>query len=328
MSYAPPPEGGSGSWGPTDPYGTMGANPQEGAVQGAPEPGSAQAPRPPQAPAPQGLPGQPAGAGAPWAGAPSGSTGPQVPPPPGGFASAGYGTPGPGAGGYQMQPPGPGAPGSSSNKGMWIAIAAVVGVLVVALGAFGIYKLATGGQSTTTAPASGATAPPAGPGAAPSPTAPNPSAPPTGAGGPSPSAGAGGKSPSTNAEATVLGTASMGGGSVPSEFSILPGPDDVNGKRTVIVVHKMTNNSSAPFQASDYSVFVRQNGTLLEYAKYPSGKEPDLVDVRQWFATVQPGQEVTVAEAYTLADSSQVEVEPFDGNDLATDYTKYYWQPS
>ena len=330
MSYAPPPEGGSGSWGPTDPYGTIGANPQEGAVQGAPEPGSAQAPRPPQAPAPQGLPGQPAGAGAPWAGAPSGSTGPQVPPPPGGFASAGYGTPGPGAGGYQMQPPGPGAPGSSNNKGMWIAIAAVVGVLVVALGAFGIYKLATGGQSTTTAPASGATAPPAGTGAAPSPTAPGPSAsaPPTGAGGPSPSAGGGSAAPSVSTGATVLGTASMAKGSVVSEFSIRPGPDDVNGKKTVIIVQKLTNNSSAAIKVSDYSVFVSQNGSLLEYSVYPSNKDPDLVDSRQWFATVQPRQEITVGFAYTLVDSSQVEIEPYDVNDLATNYTKYYWQPS
>ena len=323
MSYAPPPEGGSGSWGPTDPYGTMGANQQGEVVQGAPKPGSAQAPLPSQAPAPQGLPGQSAGGGAPWAGAPSGSAGPQVPPPPGGFAPTGYGAMGPAQGGYQTQPPGPGAPGSGGNKGMWIAIAAVVGVLVVALGCFGIYKLATGGQSATTAP-------PAGAGAAPSPTAPGPSAsaPLTGAGGPSPSAGGGSAAPSAGAGAKALGTASMAGGNAVSEFSILPGPTDTNGKNTVIVVQKLTNNSSAPINVSDYSVFVSQNGSLLEYSVYPSNKDPDLVDSRQWFATVQPRQEITVGFAYTLVDSSQVEIEPYDVNDLATNYTKYYWQPS
>ena len=331
MSYAPPPEGGSGSWGPTDPYGTMGANQQGEVVQGAPKPGSAQAPLPSQAPAPQGLPGQSAGGGAPWAGAPSGSAGPQVPPPPGGFAPMGYGAAGPVQGGYQMRPPAPGAPGSGGNKAAWIAVAAVVGVLVIALGGFGIYKLMTGGQSATTAPASAATAPPAGAGrGAPSPTAPgtSASAPPTGSGGPSPSAGGGSAAPSANAETTVLGTASMAGGSVASEISVLPGPDDENGKKTVIVVRKLTNNSSAPIQADVYSVFVRQNGSLLDYANYPSGKDPDPVDILQWFATVQPGQEVTVAEAYTLVDSSQVEIEPFERGDLTTDYTKYYWQPS
>ena len=323
MSYAPPPEGGSGSWGPTDPYGTMGANQQGEVVQGAPKPGSAQAPLPSQAPAPQGLPGQSAGGGAPWAGAPSGSAGPQVPPPPGGVAPTGYGAAGPGAGGYQMRPPAPLAAGSGSNKGMWIAIAAVVGVLVIALGGFGIYKLATGGQSATTAP-------PAGAGAAPSPTAPGPSAsaPLTGAGGPSPSAGGGSAAPSAGAGAKALGTASMAGGNAVSEFSILPGPTDTNGKNTVIVVQKLTNNSSAPINVSDYSVFVSQNGSLLEYSVYPSNKDPDLVDSRQWFATVQPRQEITVGFAYTLVDSSQVEIEPYDVNDLATNYTKYYWQPS
>ena len=323
MSYAPPPEGGSGSWGPTDPYGTMGANQQGEVVQGAPKPGSAQAPLPSQAPAPQGLPGQSAGGGAPWAGAPSGSAGPQVPPPPGGFAPTGYGAAGPVQGGYQMRPPAPLAVGSGSNKGMWIAIAAVVGVLVIALGGFGIYKLATGGQSATTAP-------PAGAGAAPSPTAPGPSAsaPLTGAGGPSPSAGGGSAAPSAGAGAKALGTASMAGGNAVSEFSILPGPTDTNGKNTVIVVQKLTNNSSAPINVSDYSVFVSQNGSLLEYSVYPSNKDPDLVDSRQWFATVQPRQEITVGFAYTLVDSSQVEIEPYDVNDLATNYTKYYWQPS
>ena len=325
MSYAPPPEGGSGSWGPTDPYGTMGANQQGEAAQGAPKPGSAQTPLPPRGPAPQGFPGQPTGGGAPWAGAPSGSAGPQVPPPPGGFVPTGYGAMGPAQGGYQTQPPGPGAPGSGGNKGMWIAIAAVVGVLVIALGGFGIYKLATGGQSATTAP-------PAGAGTAPSPTAPGPSAsaPPTGAGGPSPSAGGGGGSaaPSAGAGAKVLGSASMAGGNAVSEFSILPGPTDTNGKNTVIVVQKLTNNSSAPINVSDYSVFVSQNGSLLEYSVYPSNKDPDLVDSRQWFATVQPRQEITVGFAYTLVDSSQVEIEPYDVNDLATNYTKYYWQPS
>lgn len=325
MSYAPPPEGGSGSWGPTDPYGTMGANQQGEAVQGAPKPGSAQTPLPPRRPAPQGFPGQPTGGGAPWAGAPSDSTGSRVPSPPGGFAPTGYGVMGPAQGGYQTQPPGPGAPGSGGNKGMWIAIAAVVGVLVVALGGFGIYKLATGGQSATTAP-------PAGAGTAPSPTAPGPSAsaPPTGAGGPSPSAGGGGGSaaPSAGAGAKVLGSTSMAGGNAVSEFSILPGPTDTNGKNTVIVVQKLTNNSSAPINVSDYSVFVSQNGSLLEYSVYPSNKDPDLVDSRQWFATVQPRQEITVGFAYTLVDSSQVEIEPYDVNDLATNYTKYYWQPS
>ena len=325
MSYAPPPEGGSGSWGPTDPYGTMGANQQGEAAQGAPKPGSAQTPFPPRGPAPQGFPGQPTGGGAPWAGAPSDSTGSRVPSPPGGFAPTGYGAMGPAQGGYQTQPPGPGAPGSGGNKGMWIAIAAVVGVLVIALGGFGIYKLATGGQSATTAP-------PAGAGTAPSPTAPGPSAsaPPTGAGGPSPSAGGGGGSaaPSAGAGAKVLGSASMAGGNAVSEFSILPGPTDTNGKNTVIVVQKLTNNSSAPINVSDYSVFVSQNGSLLEYSVYPSNKDPDLVDSRQWFATVQPRQEITVGFAYTLVDSSQVEIEPYDVNDLATNYTKYYWQPS
>lgn len=325
MSYAPPPEGGSGSWGPTDPYGTMGANQQGEAVQGAPKPGSAQTPLPPRGSAPQGFPRQPTGGGAPWAGAPSDSTGSQVPSPPGGFAPTGYGAMGPAQGGYQTQPPGPGAPGSGGNKGMWIAIAAVVGVLVVALGGFGIYKLATGGQSATTAP-------PAGAGTAPSPTAPGPSAsaPPTGAGGPSPSAGGGGGSAPTSAGAgaKVLGSASMAGGNAVSEFSILPGPTDTNGKNTVIVVQKLTNNSSAPINVSDYSVFVSQNGSLLEYSVYPSNKDPDLVDSRQWFATVQPRQEITVGFAYTLVDSSQVEIEPYDVNDLATNYTKYYWQPS
>ena len=332
MSYAPPPEGGSGSWRPTDPYGTMGANQQGEAAQGAPKPGSAQPPLPPQGPAPQGFPGQPTGGGAPWAGAPSDSTGSQVPPPPGGFAPTGYGATGPGAGGYQTQPPGPGAPGSGGNKGMWIAIAAVVGVLVVALGGFGIYKLATGGQSATTAPASGATAPLAGAGTGPSPTAPGPSAsaPPTGAGGPSPSAGGGGGSaaPSAGAGAKVLGTASMAGGNAVSEFSILPGPADTNGKKTIIVVQKLTNNSSAPIKVSDYSVFASQNGSLLEHSVYPSNKDPDPVDSRQWFATVQPGKEITVGFAYTLVDSSEVEIEPYDATDLATDYTKYHWQPS
>ena len=323
MSYAPPPEGGSGSWGPTDPYGTMGANQQGEAAQGAPKPGSAQTPLPPRGPAPQGFPGQPTGGGAPWAGAPSGSAGPQVPPPPGGFVPTGYGAMGPAQGGYQTQPPGPGAPGSGGNKGMWIAIAAVVGVLVIALGGFGIYKLATGGQSATTAP-------PAGAGTAPSPTAPGPSAsaPLTGAGGPSPSAGGGSAAPSAGAGAKVLGSASMAGGNAVSEFSILPGPTDTNGKNTVIVVQKLTNNSSAPINVSDYSVFVSQNGSLLEYSVYPSNKDPDLVDSRQWFATVQPRQEITVGFAYTLVDSSQVEIEPYDVNDLATNYTKYYWQPS
>ena len=325
MSYAPPPEGGSGSWRPTDPYGTMGANQQGEAAQGAPKPGSAQTPLPPQGPAPQGFPGQPTGGGAPWAGAPSDSTGSQVPPPPGGFAPTGYGATGPGAGGYQTQPPGPGAPGSGGNKGMWIAIAAVVGVLVVALGGFGIYKLATGGQSATTAPASGATAPLAGAG-----TGPSASAPPTGAGGPSPSAGGGGGSaaPSAGAGAKVLGTASMAGGNAVSEFSILPGPADTNGKKTIIVVQKLTNNSSAPIKVSDYSVFASQNGSLLEHSVYPSNKDPDPVDSRQWFATVQPGKEITVGFAYTLVDSSEVEIEPYDATDLATDYTKYHWQPS
>ena len=144
MSYAPPPGGPTGSWGPTDPYGTMGASPQGETALGAPKPGSAQAQPPSQAPAPQGLPGQSAGGGAPWAGAPSGSAGPQVPPPPGGFAPTGYGAAGPVQGGYQMRPPAPLAAGSGSNKGMWIAIAAVVGALVIALGGLGIYKLAVG----------------------------------------------------------------------------------------------------------------------------------------------------------------------------------------
>ena len=117
----------------------------------------------------------------------------------------------------------------------------------------------TGGQSATTAPASAATAPPAGAGrGAPSPTAPgtSASAPPTGSGGPSPSAGGGSAAPSANAETTVLGTASMAGGSVASEISVLPGPDDENGKKTVIVVRKLTNNSSAPIQADVYSEWI------------------------------------------------------------------------
>ncbi len=327
MSYAPPPEGGSGSWGPTDPYGTMGVNPQGESAQGAPKPGSAQAPLQPQAPAPQGFPGQPAGGGAPWAGGSSDSTGSQVPPPPGGFAPTGYGAMGPVQGGYQMQPPAPGtpggAPGSGGNKSMWIAIAAVVGVLVVALGGFGIYKLVTGGQSATTAPTAGTTAPPAGADPAPSPTTPAP-----GAGGPSPSAGGGSKAPSANTGATDLGTTSMAGGKVVSEFSILPGPDDAQGKKTIIVVQKLTNNSSESINVSNYSMFVTQRKALLEHSDYPSGKKPDQVDPSKWFAIVQPGQEITVAFAYTLVDSSQVEIEPYDVTDMATDYPKYYWQPS
>ena len=281
MSYAPPPEGGSGSWRPTDPYGTMGANQQGEAAQGAPKPGSAQTPLPPQGPAPQGFPGQPTGGGAPWAGAPSDSTGSQVPPPPGGFAPTGYGATGPGAGGYQTQPPGPGAPGSGGNKGMWIAIAAVVGVLVIALGGLGIYKLATSGAP-----------------------------------------------PSANAGSTVLGTAPMAGGSVKSEFSILPGPNDANGKRTIIVMQKVTNDSSQTIKVDEYSMFVMQKGEWLEFSDYPSGKEPDQVDQGKWWEAVRPGQETTVAFAYTLVDSSQVEIEPYEQNDLSIDYAKYYWQPN
>ena len=281
MSYAPPPEGGSGSWGPTDPYGTMGANQQGEAAQGGPKPGSAQAPIPPQAPAPQGFPGQPTGGGAPWAGAPSDSTGSQVPSPPGGFAPTGYGATGPGAGGYQIRPPAPLAAGSGSNKGMWIAIAAVVGVLVIALGGLGIYKLATSGAA-----------------------------------------------PSANAGTTVLGTASMAGGSVKSEFSILPGPNDANGKRTIIVMQKVTNDSSQTIKVDEYSMFVMQKGELLEFSDYPSGKEPDQVDPGKWWEAVRPGQETTVAFAYTLVDSSQVEIEPYEQNDLSIDYAKYYWQPN
>lgn len=331
MSYAPPPGGPTGSWGPTDPYGTMGASPQGETALGAPKPGSAQAQPPSQAPAPQGLPGQSAGGGAPWAGAPSGSAGPQVPPPPGGFAPTGYGAAGPVQGGYQMRPPAPLASGSGSNKGMWIAIAAVVGVLVIALGGFGIYKLMTGGKSATTAPASGATAPPAGAGrGAPSPTAPgtSASAPPTGSGGPSPSAGGGSAAPSANAETTVLGTASMAGGSVASEISVLPGPDDENGKKTVIVMQKLTNNSSKPIDLFQYGTFVNQHGTLLESAQYPTGKTPSQLDPLKGFGDLQPGQEITLADAYALVDSSQVEIQPFDTEDLDTKYTKYYWQPS
>ena len=280
MSYAPPPEGGSGSWGPTNPYGTMGANQQGGPSQGAPKPGSAQVPLPPQTPAPQGFPGQPTGSGTPWAGAPSDSTGSQVPPPPGGFVPAGYGAMGPAQGGYQMQPPASGAPGSGGNKGMWIAIAAVVGVLVIALGGLGIYKLATSGAA-----------------------------------------------PSANS-ATVLGTTSMAGGRVASEFSILPGPNDENGKKTVIVIQKVTNNSSQTIRVNEYSMFVMQNEELLELSDYPSGKEPDQVDPGKWWEAVQPGQEITVAFAYTLVDSSKVEIEPFEQNNLSIDYPKYYWQPS
>jgi len=120
----------------------------------------------------------------------------------------------------------------------------------------------------------------------------------------------------------------MAGGNIVSEFSILPGPDDEKGKKTVIVVHKLTNNSSAPIKVRDYWVFVSQNDSLLEYSIYPDNKDPDLVDLQKWHTTLQPGQEVTVGSAYTLVDSSQVEIEPYDVNDLATDYTKYYWQPS
>lgn len=281
MSYAPPPGGPTGSWGPTDPYGTMGASPQGETALGAPKPGSAQAQPPSQAPAPQGLPGQSAGGGVPWAGAPSGSAGPQVPPPPGGFAPTGYGAAGPVQGGYQMRPPAPLASGSGSNKGMWIAIAAVVGVLVIALGGLGIYKLATSGAA-----------------------------------------------PSANAGTTVLGTASMAGGSVKSEFSILPGPNDANGKRTIIVMQKVTNDSSQTIKVDEYSMFVMQNGELLEFSDYPSGKEPDQVDPGKWWEAVRPGQETTVAFAYTLVDSSQVEIEPYEQNDLSIDYAKYYWQPN
>ena len=281
MSYAPPPGGPTGSWGPTDPYGTMGASPQGETALGAPKPGSAQAPLPSQAPAPQGLPGQSAGGGAPWAGAPAGSAGPQVPPPPGGFAPTGYGAAGPVQGGYQMRPPAPLAAGSGSNKGMWIAIAAVVGVLVIALGGLGIYKLATSGAA-----------------------------------------------PSANAGTTVLGTASMAGGSVASEISVLPGPDDENGKKTVIVMQKLTNNSSKPIDLFQYGTFVNQHGTFLESAQYPTGKTPSQLDPLKGFGDLQPGQEITLADAYALVDSSQVEIQPFDTEDLDTKYTKYYWQPS
>ncbi|WP_083808188.1 DUF5067 domain-containing protein [Pauljensenia hongkongensis] len=204
-----------------------------------------------------------------------------MPPPPGGFAPTGYGAAGPVQGGYQMRPPAPLASGSGSNKGMWIAIAAVVGVLVIALGGLGIYKLATSGAA-----------------------------------------------PSANAGTTVLGTASMAGGSVKSEFSILPGPNDANGKRTIIVMQKVTNDSSQTIKVDEYSMFVMQKGELLEFSDYPSGKEPDQVDPGKWWEALRPGQETTVAFAYTLVDSSQVEIEPYEQNDLSIDYAKYYWQPN
>ena len=120
----------------------------------------------------------------------------------------------------------------------------------------------------------------------------------------------------------------MAGGSVKSEFSILPGPNEANGKKTIIVMKKVTNDSSQTIKVDEYSMFVTQNGELLEFSDYPSGKEPDQVDPGKWWEAVRPGQETTVAFAYTLVDSSQVEIEPYEQNDLSIDYAKYYWQPT
>lgn len=83
---------------------------------------------------------------------------------------------------------------------------------------------------------------------------------------------------------------------------------DYNGKDTVMVTYEWTNNSDeATSFAGAFMPYVYQNGVSLDVAIYtqsPAGYDP-----QSELSQVQPGSSSTVTVAYTLDDSSPVQVE-------------------
>ena len=92
------------------------------------------------------------------------------------------------------------------------------------------------------------------------------------------------------------------------------GPEDINGRSTVIFTLTATNNSDAPLLKTDLHPEVTQNGADRSLTDYPKGGEPEGFEPDSLFGEIPPGETQTWMAAYEVSDRTDLTVQVRDSN--------------
>lgn len=92
------------------------------------------------------------------------------------------------------------------------------------------------------------------------------------------------------------------------------GPEDVNGRGTVVFTLTATNNSDGPLLKTDLHPEVTQNGADRSLTDYPKGGEPEGFDPNGIVGEIQPGGTQTWTVAYEVSNRTDLTVRVRDSN--------------
>lgn len=92
------------------------------------------------------------------------------------------------------------------------------------------------------------------------------------------------------------------------------GPEDINGRSTVVFTLTATNNSDAPLLKVDLLPEVTQNGADRSLTDYPKGGEPEGFDPNGIFGEIRPGATETWTVAYEVSNRTDLTVQVRDSD--------------
>lgn len=101
------------------------------------------------------------------------------------------------------------------------------------------------------------------------------------------------------------------------------GPEDVNGRGTVVFTFTATNNSGEPLLKTDLHPAVTQNGADRSLTDYPKGGEPEGFDPNGIFGEIPPGGTQTWTVAYEVSNRTDLTVQVRDTNGSTSGLPKW-----